>query len=82
MPKFTVQRTGAAQIDKNFDQLRVITDNVLNKLLDNGNLRLPGNLGVGNAQLASTPGTVVGKVEIFDKNGNSLGFLALYNHIT
>ena len=31
---------------------------------------------------AATPGAVVGKVEVFDAAGVSLGFLALYSTIT
>lgn len=31
---------------------------------------------------ATTPGTVVGKIEVFDAQGNSLGFLPVYNAIT
>lgn len=47
-----------------------------------GDLRVGGSLGVGNAAAATTPGAVVRKVEIFDANGNSLGFIPVYNTIT
>lgn len=36
----------------------------------------------GEKQAATTLGTVTGKVEVFDAQGNSLGFIALYNSIT
>lgn len=39
-------------------------------------------LGVGNAASATTPGTVVKKVEIFDASGVSLGFIPVYSSIT
>lgn len=47
-----------------------------------GNLRIGGNLGVGNAVNASTPGTLVRKIEVFDANGNSLGYLPVYSTIS
>lgn len=47
------------------------------------NLRVGGNLGVGNVQAASTLGSVVGKVEVFNTTtGLSAGFLPLYDSIT
>lgn len=39
-------------------------------------------LGVGNHAAASVLGNVVGKVEIFDTAGTSLGFLPVYDSIT
>lgn len=48
----------------------------------NGNLRLTGNLGVGNSVAATLPGTVVKKMEVFDQDGVSLGFIAIYSSIT
>lgn len=39
-------------------------------------------LGVGNSVAATTPGTVVRKMEVFDGNGTSLGFIPIYNAIT
>lgn len=41
-----------------------------------------GGLGVGNSAAATTPGTVVKKIEVFDAAGASLGFIAVYNAIT
>ena len=38
--------------------------------------------GVGNTVIASTLGTVVRKMQIFDSNGNSIGFIPIYNSIT
>jgi hypothetical protein len=46
-----------------------------------GNVRIAGNLGVGNSAAATTPGTVVNKIEIFDAAGVSLGFIAVYDSI-
>lgn len=47
-----------------------------------GNLRLTGNLGVGNSAAATGPvGTIVKKIEVFDAAGTSLGFIAVYNSI-
>lgn len=39
-------------------------------------------LGVGNSASATTLGTVVKKMEIFDAAGSSLGFIAIYDAIT
>lgn len=41
-----------------------------------------GGLGVGNSVAATTPGTVVKKMEIFDGSGVSLGFIPIYDAIT
>jgi hypothetical protein len=47
-----------------------------------GNVRVTGNLGVGNSATASTLGTVVKKIQIFDASGTSLGYLPVYDSIT
>lgn len=39
-------------------------------------------LGVGNSAAASTLGTVVKKMQIFDSGGASLGYIAIYDAIT
>lgn len=39
-------------------------------------------LGVQNSAPATTPGTVVNKIEVFDSSGTSLGFIAVYDTIT
>lgn len=39
-------------------------------------------LGVGNSAAATTLGTVVKKIEVFDASGVSLGFLPVYDAIT
>jgi hypothetical protein len=41
-----------------------------------------GGIGVGNSAAATTLGSVVRKVQIFDAAGASLGFAALYDSIT
>lgn len=38
--------------------------------------------GVGNSVTASEPGNVVRKIEVFDANGNSLGYIPVYDDIT
>ena len=53
-----------------------------NTLKTDGNIRTQGNLGVGNSSSASSPGNVIKKMEIFDANGNSLGFIPIYDAIT
>jgi hypothetical protein len=40
------------------------------------------NLWLGNSAPATTPGSVVNKVEVFDASGTSLGFVAIYASIT
>jgi len=39
-------------------------------------------LGVGNSAAATTPGTVVKKIQVYDQTGASLGYLPVYNAIT
>lgn len=51
-------------------------------LQSSGKLTAVGGLGVGNSAAASTPGSVVKKIQIFDANGTSLGFVPVYNTIT
>jgi hypothetical protein len=41
-----------------------------------------GGLGVGNSVAATTPGSVVKKVQIFDETGASLGYIPVYSAIT
>jgi hypothetical protein len=41
-----------------------------------------GGLGVGNAVAATTPGSVVKKMEVFDAAGASLGYVPIYSAIT
>lgn len=54
----------------------------------NGELRAVGKvvaedgLAVGNSAAATTPGTVVNKIEVFDAAGVSLGFVAVFDSIS
>jgi hypothetical protein len=41
-----------------------------------------GGLAVANAAAATTPGTVVKKMQVFDANGVSLGYVPVYDAIT
>jgi hypothetical protein len=41
-----------------------------------------GGLAVGNSAAATTPGTVVNKMQVFDQFGASLGYVPIYNAIT
>lgn len=41
-----------------------------------------GALRVGNAAVGTTPGSVVKKMEVFNENGVSLGFVPIYSTIT
>lgn len=47
-----------------------------------GDMRIAGSLGVGNSFPATTLGSVVGAVEIFDADGVSLGYLPIYDSIS
>lgn len=47
-----------------------------------GNLRIVGSLGVGNSAAATTLGSVVKRMEVFDAAGTSLGFMPIYNSIS
>lgn len=51
-------------------------------LSTDGKLTAVAGLGVGNSAAATTLGSVVKKMEIFDSNGNSLGYIPIYNSIT
>lgn len=50
-------------------------------LRTDGRLIAAGGLGVGNAQPIEGSGDVTGKIEVFDADGNSLGFLVVYRDI-
>lgn len=50
-------------------------------LKSDGRLIAAAGFGVGNAERASRPGTVVGRVQLFDEKGEPLGFLPLYDRI-
>lgn len=51
-------------------------------LKSTGKLLLAGGLGIGNSAAATTPGSVVKKMEVFDAAGASLGFVPIYSAIT
>jgi hypothetical protein len=45
-----------------------------------GKLLATGGIGVGNsAEASAVTGPVVRKIEVFDKNGASLGFVPVYS---
>jgi hypothetical protein len=45
-------------------------------------LLAPAGIGVGNSAAATTPGSVVKKMEVFSETGASLGFIPIYSTIT
>lgn len=47
-----------------------------------GKVLATGGIGVGNSAAASTPGSVVKKIQVFDASGNSLGYVPVYDAIT
>lgn len=47
-----------------------------------GKFLADGGLGVGNSATATTLGTLSRKMEVFDNNGNSIGFVPIYTTIT
>lgn len=47
-----------------------------------GILVAEAGLGVGNSASATTPGSVVKKIQVFDGDGNSLGYVPVYDAIT
>ena len=47
-----------------------------------GKVLAVGGIGVGNALAATTPGSVVKKIEVFDATGASIGYIPVYNTIT
>lgn len=51
-------------------------------MLLNTKLLATAGIGVGNSAAATTPGSVVKKIEVFDTAGTSLGFIAVYSAIT
>lgn len=48
----------------------------------NGKVSFAAGFGVGNSASATTPGSVVKKIQVFDTAGNSLGYLPVYSSIT
>ncbi len=50
-------------------------------LRTDGRLVAAGGIGVGNAQSIEGSGDVTGKIEVFNAEGNSLGFLVVYRDI-
>lgn len=50
-------------------------------LKTDGIMAAVGGLGVGNSAAATTPGSVVKKVQIFDASGASLGYIPIYSSI-
>jgi hypothetical protein len=66
-------------------------DGVRTVIVSSGDLGVPtdfpsqvrsGSLGIGNALKGSTLGSVRRKIEVFDANGVSLGFVPIYDAIT
>ena len=51
-------------------------------LQSNGKVTAVGGLGVGNSANATTLGAVVKRIQVFDANGTSLGYVPVYNNIT
>jgi hypothetical protein len=51
-------------------------------IVNRGKVLASGGIGVGNSAAATTLGSVVRKVEIFDASGASLGFIPVYGSIT
>lgn len=52
------------------------------RLVSGQKIGATGGLMVGNSAAATTPGSVVKKIEIFDTAGASLGFIPVYSAIT
>jgi hypothetical protein len=50
-------------------------------LKTDGRVVAASGLGVGNSVLATTPGSVTRKIQVFDGNGISLGYVAVYDEI-
>lgn len=75
------------RLNQNFAAIQNILDVIQRKLpdigLDTGNLRISGNLGIGNIVTATGPvGNVVGKAQVFDNKGNSKGYIVIYDGVT
>lgn len=65
------------------------TNLVVNALVESAKVRAADGifvaetgLGVGNSAAATIPGTVVKKIEVYDENGTSLGYIAVFDGIT
>lgn len=56
--------------------------NELASLDVNGKFMAKAGIGVGNSAAATTPGSVIKKIEVFDEAGTSLGFLPVYGSIS
>lgn len=79
---------GDMEIVQNFNTLSDPTNSLMrwrvtgDVSVPNGRLLAVGGLGVGNSASATTPGSVVKKIEVFDASGTSLGFVPVYSSIT
>jgi hypothetical protein len=47
-----------------------------------GRFQVKEGIGIGNSLVATTAGTIVRKMEVFDVSGNSLGFVPIYDSIS
>lgn len=56
--------------------------NAANQLKTDDKLLASLGIGVGNSAVATTPGTVVRRIEVFDASGTSLGFVPVYDSIS
>ena len=63
------------------DRMQITQDGHV-KVLGSGKLLAAGGIGVGNSAAATTPGSCVKKIEVFDASGSSLGFLPVYSSIS
>jgi hypothetical protein len=63
-------------LDSNNTGVMVNADDAL------GQVSLRGKIGTDQSAAATTLGSVVKKLQIFDNSGNSLGYIALYDSIT
>ena len=71
----------SARLDGGEWTLRNGKDDEVVKVGPSGDMAIQGALGVGNARPARRPGKVVRKIEVFDSDGNSLGWLPVYDSI-
>lgn len=82
--KIGLDASGVGQINnqQNTDLVLSTNNTAAATVKANGNLLVAGGIGVGNSAAATTPGSVVKKIQVFDAAGTSLGFIAVYNTIT
>lgn len=84
-PTITLTGSSGANLTWNVDgsgDIGALAANRPNNIYALSKIIATAGLGVGNSVAATTPGSVVASIEIFDASGASLGFIPVYDSIS